>query len=71
MLMSDIYERNHAINLRKAYKKIRKPVRWNNQEFESARALGRHLKLANHDSVSGYIKRKLKLKDFIPEYIIE
>lgn len=48
--------------------KIMKPVRWNGLEFESAAALGRHLRSGIHD-ISGYIRRKRKLRGHVPVYI--
>ena len=62
-------ERGFHSNQRKAWKKARKPVTWNGMEFESARALGRYLKLSNHDMVTSYIKSGTKLKGYVPEFI--
>lgn len=64
-------ERSYNECRRKVYKKIRKPVEWNGQRFESMAALGRHLKLSQSSTVSYYIRNKWKLKGFVPKIIKE
>lgn len=67
--LQETIERGHWENLRKNWKRNCKPVRWNGLEFESASALGRHLRLGNVTMVSQYIAQKWPIKGHVPEYI--
>lgn len=53
----DKFERDFHNNRRRAYKKISKKVIYDNQEFESGRALSRFLKLEGHSSIYRIIKQ--------------
>ena len=66
--MSETIERHHARNMRRVSKKISKTVVWNNLEFESGRALARHLKMSSPNNVYNYIKKKMNLKGHVPYY---
>ncbi len=50
-------------------KKKRKPVEWNGKIFESAVALGKHLRMDHPNIASRYAKNNKPLKGFIPKYI--
>lgn len=67
--LTETMQRDFHSNRRKIYKRIMKPVRWNGQDFESGRALLRHLKLEMHTSIAQYIKGGKPLKGHVPEYI--
>ena len=46
-------------------------VKWNGQVFESALALGRHLRLYSHAMIYNYIRNKKEIKGYVPEYVEE
>lgn len=61
-------ERGFQAAVKKAYKKRMKAVRWNEEEFESCRALARHL-LVSSEHVGKCIRGGKEIKGHIPELI--
>lgn len=60
----------NSVTFRKtAYARNRKPVKWNNIEFESVEKLRGHLKLEYASLVTTAIKNKKELCGHIPERI--